>query len=47
MKAHRKEVEGAALVEVLQAAAKQSGQKLSSEFLAMSSYGWGSTNGKA
>jgi CO/xanthine dehydrogenase Mo-binding subunit len=47
MKAHRKEVEGAALVEVLQAAAKQSGQKLSSEFLAMSSYGWGSANGKA
>lgn len=37
MKAHRKKVEGAALVEVLQAAAKQSGQVLSPRFQSMSS----------
>lgn len=47
MKAHRKEVEGAALVEVLQAAAKQSGQKLKPEFLAMSSLKQERINGKA
>ena len=37
MKAHRKEVDGAALVEVLQAAAAQIDQKLKPEFQAMSS----------
>ena len=37
MKAHRKKVEGAALVEVLQAADKQTGKTLKPEFLSMSS----------
>ena len=37
MKAHRKEVEGAALVEVLQAAARQTGSTLAPEYQAMSS----------
>jgi hypothetical protein len=37
MKAHRKEVDGAALVEVLQAAAGLIGQTLKPEYLSMSS----------
>lgn len=39
MKAHRKEVEGAALVEVIQAAAERSGQSLAPAYRAMSSRG--------
>jgi CO/xanthine dehydrogenase Mo-binding subunit len=45
MKAHRKEVDGAALVEVLQAAAGQIDQKLSPEFLSMSSMKRETANG--
>ena len=37
MKAHRKKVEGAALVEVIQAAARQTGKELGPRFAAMSS----------
>jgi hypothetical protein len=37
MKAHRKKVEGAALVEVIQAAAKQTGHSLPPQFASMSS----------
>ncbi|BCH29279.1 dehydrogenase [Mesorhizobium sp. L-8-10] len=39
MKAHRKKVEGAALVEVIQAAARQTGKTLAPRFAAMSSFG--------
>ncbi|BCH21445.1 xanthine dehydrogenase family protein molybdopterin-binding subunit [Mesorhizobium sp. L-8-3] len=39
MKAHRKKVEGAALVEVIQAAARQAGTTLPPRFAAMSSFG--------
>ena len=45
MKAHRKKVEGAALVEVLQAAAKQTGKTLKPEFLSMSSMKREQSNG--
>ena len=45
MKAHRKKVEGAALVEVIQAAAKQTGTVLKPEFLAMSSMKREAANG--
>ena len=38
MKAHRKKVDGAALVEVIQAAARQTGKKLAPRFAKMSSY---------
>jgi len=37
IKAHRKKVEGAALVEVIQAAARQIGKELPPRFAAMSS----------
>ena len=45
MKAHRKKVEGAALVEVLQAAARQTGKLLKPEFLSMSSMKREQSNG--
>jgi CO/xanthine dehydrogenase Mo-binding subunit len=45
MKAHRKKMEGAALVEVLQAAAKQTGQVLKPKFLGMSSMKREATHG--
>jgi CO/xanthine dehydrogenase Mo-binding subunit len=38
MKAHRKKVDGAALVEVIQAAARQTGKTLAPRFAKMSSF---------
>ena len=47
MKAHRKKVEGAALVEVIQAAAKQTGHSLPPEFASMSSLRREAAHGQA